>query len=79
LSPDAGFQPVSARHERGPGSLAAGPARASGQSAAVSVAGPGATNVTSAVHLLGDVQVYPYVYIKALFDGMVINFLMFTS
>lgn len=49
LSRDAGFQIVLARHEGGAGYLADGFARASGKSAAVFVAGPGATNVISAV------------------------------
>ncbi|AGL28936.1 hypothetical protein J113_24270 [Mycobacterium tuberculosis CAS/NITR204] len=48
LSRDAGFQIVLARHEGGAGYLQ-NVARASGKSAAVFVAGPGATNVISAV------------------------------
>lgn len=48
-SRDAGFRIVLARHEGGAGYLADGFARASGQPAAVFAAGPGATNVLTAV------------------------------
>jgi acetolactate synthase I/II/III large subunit len=48
-SQDEGFQIVLARHEGGAGYLADGFARASGKPAAVFAAGPGATNVITAV------------------------------
>jgi acetolactate synthase-1/2/3 large subunit len=48
-SRDGDFQIVLARHEGGAGYLADGFARASGQPAAVFAAGPGATNVLTAV------------------------------
>lgn len=48
-SRDGGFRIVLARHEGGAGYLADGFARASGQPAAVFAAGPGATNVLTAV------------------------------
>jgi acetolactate synthase I/II/III large subunit len=49
VSRDPGFQIVLARHEGGAGYLADGFARASGRPAAVFAAGPGATNVLTAV------------------------------
>src|SRR6516164_3944663 len=49
VSQDAGFRIVLARHEGGAGYLADGFARASGKPAAVFAAGPGATNVITAV------------------------------
>ena len=49
VSEDPGFRIVLARHEGGAGYLADGFARASGRPAAVFAAGPGATNVISAV------------------------------
>ncbi|MFZ1175479.1 MAG: thiamine pyrophosphate-binding protein [Mycobacterium sp.] len=49
ISRDPGFQIVLARHEGGAGYLADGFARASGRPAAVFAAGPGATNVITAV------------------------------
>jgi acetolactate synthase-1/2/3 large subunit len=49
VSKDPGFQIVLTRHESGAGYLADGFARASGGPAAVFAAGPGATNVISAV------------------------------
>src|ERR1700730_11225976 len=49
VSQDRSFQIVLARHECGAGYLADGFARASGRPAAVFAAGPGATNVISAV------------------------------
>jgi acetolactate synthase I/II/III large subunit len=49
VSRDPGFQIVLARHEGGAGYLADGFARASGMPAAVFAAGPGATNVITAV------------------------------
>lgn len=49
VSQDPGFRIVLARHEGGAGYLADGFARASGRPAAVFAAGPGATNVISAV------------------------------
>ncbi|MGO8772446.1 MAG: thiamine pyrophosphate-binding protein [Mycobacterium sp.] len=49
VSRDAGFRIVLARHEGGAGYLADGFARASGRPAAVFAAGPGATNVMTAV------------------------------
>jgi len=49
VSRDPGFEIVLARHEGGAGYLADGFARASGRPAAVFAAGPGATNVVTAV------------------------------
>jgi acetolactate synthase-1/2/3 large subunit len=49
FSRDPGFEIVLARHEGGAGYLADGFARASGRPAAVFAAGPGATNVVTAV------------------------------
>ena len=49
VSQEPGFRIVLARHEGGAGYLADGFARASGRPAAVFAAGPGATNVISAV------------------------------
>ncbi|OBF88041.1 acetolactate synthase [Mycobacterium sp. 852002-51163_SCH5372311] len=49
ISRDPGFRIVLARHEGGAGYLADGFARASGRPAAVFAAGPGATNVITAV------------------------------
>ncbi|WP_204806424.1 thiamine pyrophosphate-binding protein [Mycobacterium riyadhense] len=49
VTQDPGFRIVLARHEGGAGYLADGFARASGRPAAVFAAGPGATNVISAV------------------------------
>ncbi|MDT5147700.1 MAG: acetolactate synthase large subunit [Mycobacterium sp.] len=49
ISGDPGFRIVLARHEGGAGYLADGFARASGRPAAVFAAGPGATNVMTAV------------------------------